>query len=353
MNICIITVYNSENCGSHYQALALKTILERQGHNVFFLKREDKCISHRKRRTLKVVGAALKQGHIRWAFDCLNIYQSFEKRLRTYPIIALNQMDKIDAIVIGSDTLWNLENPHFRERKDIYTGLAFPDKPCLTYAVSIANTQENILIKDLVMCEGIKKLYKVSVRDEATRAVVQTIRGESPIIVDDPTLLLDADEYRKYEGNIPDRNYILIYRFGTIPEEEKQQILAFKVERGLKIVSYGEYLAWADQNIPVNPASFLSYFRYASYVVTNTFHGTAFSIIYRKPFYSFAYNSLKVKSLLNTYGLQNQLPQKDNSVRSILTNTPDYDSIYKIIYQNRTSSLTYLKDSISSLSLKE
>ena len=54
MNICIVTVYNSENCGSHYQALALKTILERQGHTVSFLKREEKSSSHRMSRTLMV-----------------------------------------------------------------------------------------------------------------------------------------------------------------------------------------------------------------------------------------------------------------------------------------------------------
>ena len=319
MNICIITVYNSENCGSHYQALALKTILERQGHIVSFLRRDGKSISHRKGRTLKVAAAALKRGQIRWAFDCLSIYQSFEKRLCTYPIIEMKEIiNKVDAIVIGSDTLWDLESPHFRKMKRIYTGLAFPEKQSITYAVSIANTPKNVILEDPVMREGIIKLFDVSVRDEATRSIVQDIRGVDPLIVVDPTLLLDADEYAQYEGKIPDRNHILIYSFGKLSEEEKQQIIQLKEEQGSKIVSFGKYLPWADRNVPINPASFLSYFRYASCVVTNTFHGTVFSIIYRKPFYSFAFHSQKVKDLLNTYGLQERLPHYSKKLRIMM-----------------------------------
>ena len=60
------------------------------------------------------------------------IYQSFEKRLCTYPIVEMKEIDKIDAIVIGSDTLWDLESPHFRERKRIYSGLAFPNTGPMT-----------------------------------------------------------------------------------------------------------------------------------------------------------------------------------------------------------------------------
>ena len=353
MRICIITVYNSENCGSHYQALALKTILERQGHMVSFLKRDGKSISHRRGRTLKVAAAALKRGHIRWAFDCLSIYQSFEKRLCTYPIVEMKEIDKIDAIVIGSDTLWDLESPHFRERKRIYSGLAFPNKKSITYAVSIANTPKNVILEDPVMREGIIKLFDVSVRDEATRSIVQAIRGDSPLIVVDPTLLLDADEYAQYEGEIPDRNHILIYSFGKLSEEEKQQIITLKEEQGSKIVAFGEYLPWADRNVPINPESFLSYFRYASCVVTNTFHGTVFSIIYRKPFYSFAFHSQKVKDILNTYGLQERLPQKNNDVRALLKKAPDYDSVYQLINESRASSIAFINRCLSAISLEE
>ncbi len=353
MNICIVTVYNSENCGSHYQALALKTILERQGHTVSFLKREGKGVSHSRGRTLMVAAAALKRGHIRWAMDCLSIYKSFEKRLSGYPIIELEEINKMDAIIIGSDTLWDLESPHFRDNKQVYTGLAFPGRPSVTYAVSIANTPPKVVLEDPVMREGIAQLYDVSVRDEATRSVVQTIRGESPLIVVDPTLLLDAENYAQYEGDIPDRNHILIYSFGVLSEDEIKQILKFKEEQGLKIVSFGEFLPWADRNVPINPANFLSYFRYASCVITNTFHGTAFSIIYRKPFYSFAYQSQKVKDLLNTYGLHDRLPRKNSNISELLNKAPNYDLTYQIIHKNRASSMAYINKNLSSINLNK
>ena len=353
MNICIVTVYNSENCGSHYQALALKTILERQGHTVSFLKREEKSSSHRMSRTLMVAAGTLRRGHIRFAMDCLSIYHSFEKKLNDFPIVEFEEINKMDAIVIGSDTLWNLESPYFRGKKQIYTGLAFPGKPSIAYAVSIANTPPKDILEDPVMREGIAKLYDVSVRDEATRSVVQTIRKASPKIVVDPTLLIDADDYTQYEGDIPDRNYILIYSFGVLSEDEIKQILKFKEEQGLKIVSYGDFLPWADRNVPINPANFLSYFRYASCVITNTFHGTVFSIIYRKPFYSFAFQSQKVRDLLNTYGLQDRLPQKNSNISELLSKTPNYDLTYQIIHKNRVSSMAYINKNLASISLNK
>lgn len=353
MNVCIVTVYNSENSGSHYQALALKQIIERQGHTVYFLRRCGRNISHKRLRTLKVSAAAIKRGHFKWAIDCLSIYNSFEKRLCTYPTIDMNEIDKIDAIVIGSDTLWDLESPHFRDNKKIYSGLAFPNKPCITYAVSIANTPEIAIVEDSVMREGISKLYAVSVRDDATRSVVHAIRGDSPSIVIDPTLLLDAEDYAQYEEPISERNYILIYSFGTLTEREKQQIIEYKKEQGLRIVSFGEYLSWADRNVPINPALFLSYFHHASCVVTNTFHGTVFSIIYRKPFYSFAFHSQKVKALLNSFGLQDRLPKENNDIKAMLKETPNYNLTYQIIANNRSSSLAYIKNNLLNISLNE
>lgn len=344
MNICIVTVYNSENCGSYFQAYALYKTLEDQGHNVVFLKRDAHETSHSKILTILNSIKILTRGRFSGAFNNIRKYYAFEKATKVFKIVenCPDALKGIDCFVIGSDTLWNFESKYFYKRSAIYTGLELPAKRKITYAVSIANTPIKVLTGNNSIVKGIKQLDDISVRDENTAKAVKEISDITPTQVLDPTFLLDELSYKEMEGRIDESDYILIYAFGKISPEMEEQLLKASVILECKIVSYGEYRKWADVNTIYDPTTFLSYFRNAGYVVTNTYHGTVFSIIYNKNFVCYGQEKNKVRDLVELLKLTGQFIRPNESILDKLKQTPDYENANKILAERKHASIKYL-----------
>lgn len=121
MKVCIVTVYNSENCGSYWQAFALCSYLKQGGCDVSFMKRKRKGTSHSivyvGRQTLKWI----LKGEIEKAKAQVQQYWAFNESIKKFKIV-----DEIDAnfdlCIIGSDTLWNLEDQYFEDNRAIFFG---------------------------------------------------------------------------------------------------------------------------------------------------------------------------------------------------------------------------------------
>ncbi len=348
MNICIVTVYNSENCGSFYQAYALCKVLEKQGHNVTFLRRDTHGTSHSMGSTFISSLKSLARGRLSSAFNCFRKYCAFGKATKIFKIVENNPdaLRDIDCFVIGSDTLWNLESKYFYKRRTIYTGLELPAKRKITYAVSIANTPLKIITEDNSTVAGIKQLDAISVRDVNTAEAVRKVSQTIPTQVLDPTFLLDDLSYKEMEGHIDESGYILIYGFGKVSPEMKSQLIKTSITIGCKIVSYGSYRKWAHVNTIYNPATFLSYFRNAGYVVTNTYHGTIFSIIYKKNFICYGQEKNKVRDLLESLMLTDQFINHKERILDKLAKAPDYENAYRILEERKYVSIDYLLKSI-------
>ena len=348
MNICIVTVYNSENCGSFYQAYALYKILENKGHNVVFLKRDIHGTSHSKKLSILNSMKSLARGRLFSAFNNIKKYYAFEKATKIFKIIENypDALKDIDCFIIGSDTLWNFESKYFYKRSAIYTGLELPAKRKITYAVSIANTPIKVLTENNSIVKGIKQLDAISVRDVNTMEAVKEITETTHAQVLDPTFLLDELSYKEMEGHIDESDYILIYGFGKIPQEIKSQLLKASVNLGCKIISYGSYRKWANVNTIYDPATFLAYFRNAGYVVTNTYHGTIFSIIYKKNFICYGQEKNKVRDLVESLKLTKQFISPNESILGKLKRTPDYENANKILEERKHTSINYLFKSI-------
>ena len=343
MNVCIITVYNSENCGSYYQAYALKRVIENLGHSVSFLLRDSNNSSHVRINSFKYFVMSLLRFRIRWAFKCLRTYDDFEKAHLVFDTIKESQLSEIDCIVIGSDTLWNFSEKYFLDRLKIYTGGIFNRKK-ITYAISVGNTPSKKLTDNKEICNYIKAIDFISVRDEKTKGIADYITGFESQLVLDPTLLLDENDYKKIERRIELKDYILIYLFGDISDGLRGEIIELKRETGEKIVSYGTYRKWADVNTTYNPDDFLAYFNNASYVITNTFHGCVFSIIFKKHFINVARDSQKVQNLLKNFGLQRR--EIRSCLKTEIMENIDYNIVYEKVIEERNKSILFLKNSL-------
>ena len=117
MTVCIVTVYNSENCGSFLQAFALYDYLKEAGHKVYFFKRDTKGTSH----SLKPHFEESIKRILKLKFKALiaewQRYASFSAAQKIFPAISRDSAEykSVDCFVIGSDTIWNLDNRYFRQ----------------------------------------------------------------------------------------------------------------------------------------------------------------------------------------------------------------------------------------------
>lgn len=344
MNIVIITVYNSENCGSFLQAYALYSYLKEKGHDIVFYNRKTNGTSHSRIRLITDVTKLLCKFRFNLSECRIRSYKAFSKAHGMLPIVS--SFEHADTIIIGSDTMWNFDDKYFSKMKSLYSGFDIKDKNTITYAVSIANTCETTLEKDDLIIDGIRNLNSISVRDDATAEVVYRITKHMPYKVLDPTLLIDSDSYHDIEATIPSGNYLLLYCFDTIDNEKKNAVKNFALKMNLSIVSFGSFLGWEDIYEPLDPLRFLAYFREARFVITDTFHGNVFSIIYKKNFVSWGSYKKKVKSLLDSVGLSNRICSDGATIERIMSKEPCYDDVYSILEHMRLDSKLYLMNNL-------
>lgn len=347
MNICIVTVYNTENCGSFFQAYALYQAIKNLGHNVFFLERPVASTSHAFLPHLVDAAKKIAKFDFRGGSLIMKRYSSFCKAQKIFPVITKksNEYKSIDCFVIGSDTLWNIDNNYFYSNINRYFGIDFENTKKITYAVSVANTSKEKFKEISKLKSAVKAFSELSVRDENTRNIVSEVFNQESEMVCDPTLLLERKEYDimidDYKQDYSDA--ILIYHFGKISSEAKKQILNLKKATNKKLISFGEYRSWCDINLPFAPNRFIKCFKECSFVITNTYHGSIFSLIFQKQFADYVEDKNKIKYLLNSLHAEKSIAKYDTDLLPYLENNLDYKIINQEIIKIREKSKKYLK----------
>ena len=125
----------------------------------------------------------------------------------------------------------------------------------------------------------------ISVRDEYTRSVITGETEKAITLVCDPTLLHDQSFYVKQLSNrtyVEKGKYIFVYYFGKMPEDLERKIREYAVTQQYRIVIMGGSMKGDIQLNSFDPYDFIESFQHADFVVTNTFHGTIFTLIFQK-----------------------------------------------------------------------
>ena len=207
----------------------------------------------------------------------------------------------LDTVLVGSDVVWNTKIFGFDK---IYFGGLDKFKQ-IAYAASFGWSNTDDYQSSII--KGISKFSQISVRDNNSKKIIKSLIDFSPKIVVDPTFLCDwknheylTDRVKKYS------NYILVYAY-NLNKDEINFVKDYAKKNNLKCISIGYRQKWCDENlIDVGPFEWLSFFKNASYVVTSTYHGTIFSIIYKKLFYVSINSKIKsrVLSLFRSANIQ-------------------------------------------------
>ena len=194
------------------------------------------------------------------------------------------------AVIVGSDQVWNED---ITRREDGYFLTAVFKRPTLrrySYAVSVGDRFPAKKRLDELMVVA-KRFENLSFREEFHSDLTDA-HGRPPVSDPDPTLLLKQEDYDAVSYPVPleRRPYLLVYALVHVASTWAAARAVAK-KMGLKLVvvhmyQYGRYgIVGADGAvIDVSPDRFLAYFRDAAAIVTSTFHGTAFSLVYGKPF---------------------------------------------------------------------
>ncbi len=373
--IGVLTFQRSYNYGAILQAYALQTVLTNMEYDVEFINYFDQenwnmsrsfgkkisiIIWHNFVKTL-IAGKTRKERTDEFKTRNLKISKIiFESRFdleRKPPIY--------DAYITGSDQVWNFRLTNYDS--SYYLSFVPNDKPRISYAASFGLSklpqQDKLPLKSLL-----EKMNNISVREIEGKRIVEDYSNSTAEIVLDPTLLLNNDDWSKISSErIVKENYILCYYMpGDSHVTESIRILAEKVsmKTGWKIINIGqkEYhkLFWWENSIfNAGPKEFVSLFKNASFIITNSFHGTAFSIIFRKPFYvpiNFQIPleknlSSRITSLLNILDLNSRIVptikvlESDNNYSNIELNI-DYTYSEVILIQEQLKSLQFLKNAL-------
>ncbi|MEL6500390.1 MAG: polysaccharide pyruvyl transferase family protein [Cyanobacteria bacterium J06623_1] len=315
--IGILTYHYSVNYGAVLQAYGLYQFLSDRGYEVEFIDYRPYQARNSNLKYLFFRGQRLINPLLLWSgLQKLQKFQRFWRSQiklsqRTYydreELQAANW--DYDAVITGSDEIWNIDNSMLEYGKDRSFFLDFLDGKevaKLSYAASFGGT-----VKLGKLQEQIYHLFAdfktILVRDGNSQKLVES-GGYTAAKVLDPTLIANFEQI--ITPSAIKQPYILLY--GSFSVEQGACITALAKVKKLKIIAIGARPGkWRPPNniLTVSPEEWLGYYAGASFVFTNYFHGTIFSIIFRKPFISFdrPEKSIKVRDLLRDLKLEQRI----------------------------------------------
>jgi hypothetical protein len=366
----VFTVFRNTNYGAVLQSYASTTFLKRlTGEDVFlidYIRNQNTNLMHNGLIYYGKHGKkSINKKSIKKFARSITNYEGTVARTKTFSSFIENVLpvfpqkfftdDKIvldgfDYYFLGSDQIWNPDI--MKGFHDAYFGITeTKPKKIIAYAPSLGK-QSFSKDEQAVLVEKLKNIDALSCREVDSCKFLEELTGKEVRCVVDPTLLLDREDWQQISDTntkLPDK-YVLVYslRFDRQLMKAAQEKAN---EIGEKVVLLGTGKGKPDKGIiykrAFGPAQFITAINKASYVYTDSFHGTVFSILFGKQFVVRA-NGEKGQRMESLCGL---LGLKHRSFREI-QELPDideiinYDTVYGRLAALREQSIQYLKENI-------
>lgn len=250
----------------------------------------------------------------------------------------------IDFFVTGSDQVWN---PSWD--RDGFYFLRFADKTKrLSFAASFGVSRIPIADRKRIT-DYLNDMKYISVREKRAVEIVKELTGRDAVLTLDPTLLLSRKSWDEYVDSVrvdlPDR-YIATYFLGELPPAVKE----FATRKGLQIVALN------DLNQPdmyaIDPLQFVYVIRNADYVLTDSFHGTAFSIKYEREFYVFRRKGCsinmfsRIETLTDMFELSTRIQEDDRIIEDMPISAEKWNEIEHRLEDERERAMTSFEESM-------
>lgn len=367
----IMSMQRIANYGSFLQAYALKQLIESLGHEVEFVDYHIgipviKDNADKRNKYVRKIEKGLETFRYKAPLLHKLAFIQYKRSLgkKYMPILGItdemNYVPELDCLVIGSDEVFNCiqKNSNVGYSPELF-GKDNRAKKLITYAASFGNTTIDKLDTYGKTCEVgelLRKFNAFSARDLNTGKIIEDLTGRIPVYHFDPVLTYD---YMNCCGQIPDikpaEKYLILYAYsGRITDKEADWIAAYAKKKKLKVYAIGGIQKCADRFIDCSPFEVLAYFKNAEEVITDTFHGSIFSVITHRRFTTLVRKSVgnsygneeKLTDLLERLQLTGRMAVDITDVKKINNEAADYGAVDTVLKQQRDYAEKYLRDNI-------
>ena len=372
MKIAILTYPLNNNFGNILQAWALKHYIESLGHSTYVINRQEKhSLTGSMVNDLKIF--ALKKLNLPYYKSQTeeeklvygkqtNAFIKKEIKDVSSPVYSSKELkgilsDNYDAVVVGSDQVWRAS---FLPKvyKDFFLSCIADNKEIkkIAYAASFGTDKwEYTPEQETFASEYVKHFSAISVREKSSIAVCQEHFNVSPEHMIDPTFLIEKESYKQLiEENkdaIEPMNGDVFCYILDLSEDKKRRINSVCNSLGLKPVYISEfYKTEDDKRVYPSIYQWLYNIENSKYVITDSFHGCALSIIFNKPFLALSNQKrgrARFVSLFNMFDINNCIIDPELLNRSIFeSNEFDWEHINSRIKEYRNKSKIFLSQAL-------
>ena len=369
MKLGILTFWKTEdNYGQLLQCYALQTYLQSLGHETFLVRTtngrdysptfkqqlmEKARIVYRLlpypfylvKRVISSAFYVFTHGSFRKRTVDLGFEQFRQEYLNCTKVYTLEELQNdppvADIFVVGSDQIWNTHDGIY------YLSWVHDKIRKIAYAASFGGC--DTLPDGKTLSEWLKRFDYVSVREQSGVEICVNAGRRDAVCVVDPTMLLTATDYLKIASQeLPKDKYLFIYFLGTRTIINWKEIHAFAKEKGLKIIyvaSQGQEDKFKHTQASIH--EWLSLIANAEYVITNSFHGTVFTLLFGRKFLTYSVTGVAIKmndritTLLNPLGLGNHI--YSGSIR-VIEESIDYAEVHRIMQKHGAKGCELLKE---------
>lgn len=337
----ILTFHRAQNYGAVLQCYALQEALKSVGYVVYVI--DYRCPE------IENAYKVFEVSHLCDLRKCIKSFlhfplliarrQSFSSFIKKYLHLTSSctngrSIPGMDIYVIGSDQVWSLSD-------DVYWGRFQRPLESKLYGYALSANIDSLKQTDnKELLSSIQNFELLSFRETDIRDYIERRTGERIRIDVDPTLLLDKSRWGVFAGNpVVNGDYVLLYQV-RFPKNGidllRHKVKALAQQLNCKVVD-------ASFASKYSPIEFVSLIKYAKYVVTTSFHGTAFSLIFEKPLYSVMLHDGhddRYKNLLRSVDADAMLVDEDFIP---VPKDINYDKIRLNLEKYKKMSLAYLK----------
>ena len=345
MKIGILTHPLHTNYGGLLQALALQTVLLQQGHKVVIINRE---YPKSKTPLLLTIKESIRSLIDKYVFNykiTSFIRHDFHQSKPFFTDEVFSEYIKnsdFDAIIVGSDQVWRPKySPNiYNYYLDVTEGMTMKR---ISYAASFGVDEWEYSKEETEKCSCLAKLFDViSVREESGVTLCKNHLGVNASLVLDPTMLLGPEYYvaltKKYKES-PSKGNLFCYVLDS--DTTKNKVIKHIVKES----GFHPFFCSNPRGREIRPSvtQWIRGFMDAELVVTDSFHGTVFSIIFNKPFWVIGNERRglsRFESLLKLFGLEDRLIRETSKIKY---NTPiNWEHVNMKLNDMRKDSLSFL-----------
>lgn len=370
-NIGLITFHESDNYGTCLQAFALQTMIENLDYNCNIINYKRHNIINNSKRDRNSIKKIIEAYGFRNLFRIKKIkkhsaekkesFSNFRKKYFHYTeniYYSVDDLKKIenyyDAFVCGSDMIWTLDRI---DEVDIFFMNFIKKKPKIAYAPSFGSSTINLKVNSDIL-EMLNKFNSLSCREKSGVEFINNNCINEANFVCDPTLLIPKDKwFEMFNFKNNTENKVVSYLFEGTPTWAKNIFNKLEEESAIEYIpmTVPEIGIMLSKNKieAIGPEEFVKNIASAKMVITNSYHGLLFSIIFEKQFIvlrrdksgKWGHFEERMRGILKYLGLENRIIEVESDYTKIKSEI-NYKLINDKIEKLRNSSLKYLKESL-------